>query len=197
MAPQIKRNANLQFSLLLPGNATALMDMWIIGDAFLQEMFATLQTMKTSVPSNSKNIPYLYEQYNVFFFFTTQASKQTNFLARIQNAIAEAFNCRTHLPRYILMILDKDLIEAVSYFDYGETRVLGDTTNWIAKELEHSIESRIEDLLSKKPGAVHNNTRIIWVKMIPRKGIQDISSHERKILAAKPKFNAALNSVSE
>ena len=172
------------------------MDLWIMRDTFLQDTFPTLQTMKTN-PNPGRNIPYIYEQYNDFFFFIASSSQQHNFLARVQNAIAEAFNRRNHLPRYILMILYKDLIEAVNFYDYRESTVLRSTCNWLAKQLEHSIDACLEELTSKKPGAAYGNSKIIWIKMIPRKGMQEISNLDRKILAAKPKFNSALNLVSE
>ena len=181
---------------LLTGNMPALMDIWFIGDAFLQDVFATMQTMKSTAAMDKQSPPYVYEQYNVFVFFTAQTSHQINFLARVQNAMMEAFNRRFHLPRYIVIMLDKDLIEVVNYFKYGESMILDKAIQWLSKELDRTIESRSEDLMQKKPGAAYSNTKTVWTKMIPRKNMQQVSATERKILAAKPKFNAILDDIA-
>ena len=95
------------------------MDIWIIGDTFLQDTFATLQTLRSSASLENKNPLYIYEQYNVFIFFMPKSNQQIHTLGHIHHSIVEAFNRRYHLPWYILMILDKDIIEAVNFYDYG------------------------------------------------------------------------------
>ena len=157
------------------------------------------KTLCRSASLENKNPPYIYEQYNVFIFFMPKSNQQVHTLGCIHHSIVEAFTRRYHLPRYILMILGKDIIEAANFYDYGEPHVLGKLVNWISKELQHCVEARAEDLYNHKPGATHAGTKIIWVKMIPCKSssAHGFSDEEIKILAAKPEFNKALDGITE
>ena len=67
------------------------------------------------------------------------SSNNTNMLARIQNAFAEGINkCKTgNLPKYIIIILDDDLI---SYLDCktidGVATLFGTWIEWLVAEMK-------------------------------------------------------------
>ena len=75
--------------------------------------------------------------------------------------MVEAFNRRYHLPRYIIMVLDKDLIEGINFYEHGESMVIGRMVNWISREIGQALEARSEDLYGKKPGATYMGTKTI------------------------------------
>ena len=144
-----------------------------------------------------KNPPYIYDQY-MFYFFSPRSSQNKNILSRCHSALVEAFNRRYHLPRYIIVVLDKDVIESVNFFDYGQSTILGHIVHWISKELQNYLSTRSEQLYAKKAGSVYPGTRVIWVKMIPRKGLmENFTNHEMDILSGKDKFNAILDEIAE
>ena len=174
------------------------MDVWILGDIFLNDVFATMQTLKMTVAMEKRNPPYLYDQYNVFYFFTPRNNQLTNILMRVRNSIAEAFNRRYHMPRYIVIMLDKDVVESLNYFDPGETKLLGQVMDWISKEVQHCMEARCEDLYRTKAGAAYPGTKVVWVKMIPRKGKStNYTNQELNILDSRQKFNNILDDIAE
>ena len=78
-----------------------------------------------------------------------------HFLAWIVNALAKILNDKdNNVPRYILIILDKDLIQNAELTDFEFTRTLEDTLKWILININCMIETRKEDLDKKRPGAL-------------------------------------------
>ena len=112
-------------------------------------------------------------------------------MARVVNATIEGLNSKEHLPKYVLVLLDKDLIENLNYFEYGISELLDTCVYWLVKEFNRMFEARREDIHQKKPGALSTATepRIIWVAMLPRPMVQD----EHKLLYTnRSKFNKSL-----
>ena len=142
--------------------------------------------------------PYIYEYYNLFAFMTYDTRVSRNILTRLLNAMVEGFNRREHLPKYILMILDKNIVEAATaqfQTDFGIKNVLNRWLDWCAKMLDRLIETRKQDLFAKRPGSVvGNETKIIWLKMIDRPHVER-SDPRFKVLSLRSKFNNAINTL--
>ena len=170
------------------------MDVWFISDTFLSKMFPTLQAMRTSATMANKAPPFVYNQFNVFFFFMSQATRISNVLTKLVNSAVEGFNRREYMPKYICMIIDEDMLFSLDYFQYGITYLLGVCFNWLARQVERLLEARAEDLFKKKPGAVFGETKIVWVKMFTRYGITP-DDPRYKVHSKKYKFNAALDEL--
>ena len=187
---------NLVICLLL-GNVEALMDVWILGDNLLREIFHTFQSLKTSADRSSnrdRHMPYIYSEYNVFFFFMAGSSAIQNFLTKITNVAVEAFNRRDHLPKHIIIIPDEDLIISLNFFAYGSSYLIGTCVNWLSKQLERMMDARIEDLHSKRLGAFYENTKLIWVKMFP--WLVNLPPRLAKVMSLRHKLNLALDELS-
>ena len=73
---------------------------------------------------------------------------------RILNSVVEAFNKRDHLPKYIIFILDKDIIEDVDVFSFDAVKTLGKITAWLIKQINLMLRCRRADLTECRPGAV-------------------------------------------
>ena len=115
----------------------------------------------------------------------------------MQNSIIDAINRRPRLPKYIIMVPDRDLIEAANFFSFGVTKVFGTTVNWLARQIERLIEARREELCKKCPGSIHaNETRMIWVKMIPRPQVPPMT-HKYKVQVLRGKFNIVIDSLNK
>ena len=117
-------------------------------------------------------------------------------MAKMFNAILEGLNSKEKLPRYVLVMLDKDLIQNLNYFDYGEYNMFTMCLKWLVKNIGRVFEERREDLRWKKPGSLSNATepRIIWLTMITRPIIMGDEIFG-KIFSAKAKFNKVLEAV--
>ena len=151
--------------------------------------------MKHGSIVEKRSPPYLYEMFNVFYFFTSPLNFGNNSLIRINNALIEAFNCREQLPAYILIILDRDFIDMINRFDFGIMAQLEHCVNWLATQVTHHLKARREQLWNVKPGAVaQENTKIVWVEMFDRP-INNNGTSDPAI-KIRNKFNRGLNEVA-
>ena len=62
-------------------------------------------------------MPYLYEFYNVFGFTQLASSGVRSVLARVINSLIEGLNERPQLPRYVVVMLDKDVIDEIDVWE--------------------------------------------------------------------------------
>ena len=172
----------------------ALKDVWIVGDIFLWEIEHRLQEMHQSVLAANKTPPYLYERYNIATFF--QNPMVYDSFARIQNAMVDAFNRRHCLPGYIIMIPDKDIIDSADFFNFGVSKLLGITMNWLAKQIECMIDAHWEQIMDRRPGAMTPNLKIIWVKMIEHPPVP-LNDRRYKTQATRAKFNVTIDNLAD
>ena len=153
------------------GNITAVKTIWMVRDAFLKDIMPTLFAMKNEAIQLNIRQPYLYEYYNVETF-TYNGSSMNSVLASINNAILYALNHDQRLLRYILMMLDTDLIKVAvqEHNDCGLKRMLDEFSHWLHKNINSNIETRKNDIQGKKPGAIATSaeSRIVWVTALHR-----------------------------
>ena len=130
--------------------------------------------------------------YNVVLYFASASSRVQSVMAKIVNPVVEGLNSKERLPKYVLILVDKDLIENLNYFEYGIADVLDDCMLWFVHEINKIFELKHEDLQLKKPGTLSTATepRVIWTTMITRPTIDDQYYHN--IYSKKGKFNKAI-----
>ena len=138
--------------------------------------------------------PYLFTQFNVLSFYPNTSGNAV-ILSRVLNALVYTINEYHHLPKHILIMLDKDLITNAKMFDYGAVQAFKNLIKWLVKEFNMIINTRKEDLRNKKPGAItsYAEPRLIWVKMLPRPIIESQCACATYSLCRK--FNDALEEV--
>ena len=176
---------------------SAAYDLWIIGDGFLKDMIPSIRSLKTQATINKKKPPYMYEYFNIKFFHTYHASSTRNAIARIHNAVVEALNTNARLPAYILMMLDSNILETISYFEFGISKCIHRSLCSIFSDLEQMVKTRRGDLLQKKPGALGSSKhpQIIWIEMIEHPS--QMSYMKTKIYNQRSKFNYVLNNMAK
>ena len=96
-------------------NVQAIFDIWILGDEFVKEVFSEFESIKLKAKKD-RNIPPLYiqEYYNVIPYYAT--SGVPNAAARLVNSLVEALNERDRLPKFIIVMIDRDLIMNIDVF---------------------------------------------------------------------------------
>ena len=96
-------------------------------------------------------------------------------LGRVLNCFIDVLNQKSHLPRYVLIIIDKDWFETSGILKYGAGEAVTKAVKWWMKEMNKFIEIRKDHLYSKKPGAiaVASEPRFIWVTMVKRPYIRN------------------------
>ena len=147
---------------------------WFIGDAFLHKNFNGLQALKTEAKLKKDKLPYLYEFYNLSAWFCSQVKTNVPVIAKLQNSLAAALNEYEHLPKYIVIIPDMDIVQDVNLFQCGVKDALYDNINWLFKQVGKCLITRHEDLMDKNLGSVsQDKTRILWVPMLTRPITED------------------------
>ena len=77
------------------------------------------------------------------------SSANPNMLARIQNSVANAINKNKHLPSFLVIILDDDIITYTDYMNLGVSEIFGKLLGWLVKEIDQLITTRKKQLLEK------------------------------------------------
>ena len=131
-------------SVNFSGNIPAIHDTWIVGDTFLREIYPTFQAMETQAVQSKKSPPYAFEYFKVFPFYSSNLQYSRNVLTRIQNAIVEAFNRRERLPQYMIIIMDKDIVEAAEHFTFGVKKIFDRWHKWLETTIQRFIAIRKE-----------------------------------------------------
>ena len=101
----------LHISLFL-GMVPATHDLWILGDAFLQNIFNEFCTWKSEADNKKSDMvpPYMNEYFNVKPFFKGSFSDSLA-ITRVNTALLEAVNEKNaQLPKFLVVLLDNDLL---------------------------------------------------------------------------------------
>ena len=96
------------------------------------------------------------------------------------------------LPKYIIILPDKDIIEAAQQSGFRCKVLFHYMINWLVRNIDEETQDRKEKLKKKRLGAVlcESDPKIIWVKMVVRPFIKN--AEKSYIFAQCNTFNAIL-----
>ena len=163
-------------------------------------MFHTLPVLKNEARTARKDVPYIYEYYNISCFTPNLQTLLHNTLARMVNCLVKAYNDATTLPRLILMIPDWDIIRFVHkyikseniYEDAEIELAIKKALQLLVNQLDRATDTEKDNMVRKKPGlVVSHQPRFIWLKMINRVN----GNGKGNILSFRPVFNADLENI--
>ena len=166
----------------------------MLGDDFFRDMVMTFKAMRAQAKQSDTRQPYLFDNYNVINLTPLRHSNIRAFLARVLNELIKELNKPPYqLPRYIIVILDKDLIANADLYDYGVSRTIEDTLKWLLININQAIETRKEDIMGKRPGGISTTSepRLVWVNMLHRPH----HSMNKRVFSLARKFNDLLEGV--
>ena len=69
------------------------------------------------------------------------------------NSLIEALNLSAKLPRYVIIVLDADLIKSALPCDFGIKVKLSKIANYLMSEINKLMETRRENLKTVRAGA--------------------------------------------
>ena len=121
--------------------------LWILGDNFTAKSYRTHFKRVSSGPNGRTH--FIKQQYDYTPFCNSRfASSNTNMVSRIQNSLASGFNKLKNgiLPRYILVVLDDDLITFLDFKKDGAATLLGTWIEWLVKEFNILVKARLDQL---------------------------------------------------
>ena len=171
------------------GDVKAHKDIWVIGDCFLGEIFHTLQQMKTEAATAKKEMPYVYDYYNILCVRANPLNQGPNssILVNMVNSLVHTLNENNKMPKYILVIPDSNVVNYVWKYKTGTSLMSGTAIDWIASQMANAVLCKKEFLRKIKPGAVvHFKPKFIWIKMLDVPSIDGSITH---------KFNTCLDEV--
>ena len=124
------------FSSVFTGDITALNDLWLVGDAFLQNNYYIFPGIRDKARSSRQPIPYIFEYYNVKCFYMATDVLITDVLVKLVNSLILALNDTLKLPRIILVVPDTDIIDFVNFSASGTRFVFSAAITWIVTQMD-------------------------------------------------------------
>ena len=100
-----------------------------------------------------------------------------------------------HLPRFIVVIINHDIIKDVDVFDRNAHKTIGDNVHWLVHQIDILVKRKKAEIQVKRPGALFvGDPKIIFVRMLRRVGKPFYHGSKLEALHGhRAKFNDALN----
>ena len=138
--------------------------------------------------------PYIYEFYNFDCHYLSQLSPLKPLIVRIYNSLIKAINHSKTLPKYIIVIPDKDIIQSLGMYDYGVYDLLEANVSWLVNRLAKAILTRRDQFKKRRAGVIPKELpKFIWVKMLTQP--HSANHHLTRVWKLKSKFNKVLDAV--
>lgn len=184
----------------------ALFDVWFVGDTSLNSSSQAFKDMQLKAKAvikfnedehlHKEVIPYFYEYYNVSMYTQLGSAGVRSVLGRILNSLLEAINKRPRLPRYVILLLDKDVIDEVNIWEpeAAVSKNFNSIIMWLCRQVNILIKCKRLEISSICPVAVFGeDPRIIFIKVLRRTEFYPLGCRLGKICAVRTKFNEAIN----
>ena len=107
----------------------------------------------------------------------------------------EALNSANKLPRIMVIVLDKEVIEDVNLFDYGVQKEITEVVNKLTRQVDINVRRKRLQLSEKRPGAITSDDEpiLIYTTMMRRARNFKIGSKMEAVCSVRTKFNDILN----
>ena len=155
--------------------------LWIIGDQFCGS--SCLPFFMNSPASQSS---YIKSNFEVSVFFNTDYMKTSTFvhntdiknrIARLHNTVVKAMRTRGILPKFIIFLLEDDIIDYLNYNDYGVSEMYGRIMEYVLREINSSINEFRSMLPSKAKR--ENFPQILWLEPTLHKNYRNLSLRKK------------------
>ena len=161
---------------------------WILGDNFVHDSAAYITRlfgMEGAVLAPGEQ-SYISKKYQVHLFKNSaNVSHVRSALGRFRNLLASALNANDKLPKYIILVLENDLIRCIKFNQPGISELYGRVLRWLSDELHALVMSRKHHLLPKAKKFAY--PQIFWVCLPYHQNfVNDVNRH---------KFNQCLETV--
>ena len=132
---------------ILAEHIPGLQDIWVLGDEFTVNS-ANLyfkQACLTLVRGTNSTGTYCGDNFEIKLFHATQyTSHIRDFMSRLCNTLAEAFNDEKRLPRAIIIVLDDDMIRYAKISKYGMSLVYGKILHYLFSEINKLVAAKLD-----------------------------------------------------
>ena len=130
--------------------------MWIIGDDFVK------QTFTQCVLTDNNFEFYIKTQFSLNELSSSKLEQGGgNILSQICNNLIKGINANPLLPKYIVVLIDTDVIKNVAYSNFGLSRIYGIAVEYLVKNFHHIIETHKEVMPEK--AKKQDTPIVIWM----------------------------------
>ena len=119
-------------------------DVWLLGDNFMAKSYQS-HFKKNEIPDMHLKVEYDYYPYCE----SKYSNKEMNMLCRIKASLARAIGERVKMPKFIIFILDDDIMRYLNYLEDGIATLYGGILKSLVQRIQEMIDERIK-LLPKK-----------------------------------------------
>ena len=172
----------------------------MVGNLFLKDIVGEWESIKHEAEKRQTKDqkeddyipPYILEYFNVHVFHLPTIAGEESSVARIINTTDDAIYKHARLPKYLLVVMDKDLMRDVNMTDSAAPNVTQELMRYLVRQIDMLVRRTKGNFLEKKPGA-HINTKIIFIRMIRRIGKFSEESFMHAASTLKAKMNNSMN----
>ena len=121
-------------------------------------------------------------------------------MVRVLNSLEDTLQSRSRLPRFLIILLDKDLIADFNLDDedFNPKKDFTKALNWFANQVNVAIHRKRVSIEEMKPGAVFgNHLTVLYVCTLRRPTYYSPHSKIGKICGVRFRFNEALTNAAE
>ena len=162
---------------------------------FSMSWATTLKSLKQQFHQKDKSqTPYILDEFNVYAYYPKILSAVNSVCTRVVNCLIEVINDpELKIPAYVIVILDKDVIEFFKHADFGISKLFEKALKWNHRNVTRIVHSKRQDMFDRKSGSIAEVTRFIWVKMVEHTIF--FNKEQRNSLGLFWKFNRTLDEV--
>ena len=161
---------------------------WILGDMQLNDSHGNLIALCNTRILEKKKQLHLFERFNIKTYYPSLMPATRNPFARMFNQLVKALNQKKNhlLPKIIMILPEKNMIEHIDFFGFRISSILDTTIGWLVNKVNREIDSHFQKLAEAKLGSVKaGEPRVIWLKIYNQ-------PHRNQSLSLRNKFNAIL-----
>ena len=174
---------------------------WILGDKFVYDSAAVLKEMFNLVCDNGNDnnlnssysldasdegqMAYLRKHFDVEVFASNASGQSRSVLARFCNVLAKALEAHNKFPKYIIFVIEDDLLRCVNFENSSVSSVFSEILAWLTSEIHEMIHARKGDLPLRSKRYLY--PQVFWAALPLH-----MSLHNQ----LRQKFNQGLESVT-
>ena len=167
---------------LFSDTAKGINTLWILEDNFVAG------TYRLHFKKRGKDDYFLKTNFEVKTYCSSKFNNSNvSYFSRLQNTLAAAINKNELLPKFMIVVLDDDLIQYLDFKTQGQATMYGGCLEWLLKSFYEDVQQKKEYLPTKAKRL--NLPMIYWVEIPNSKHF----SHD--VYDSRVKFNLTLHSV--
>ena len=181
---------------------TAYDEIWFIGNRFVTDRLSNFGCIfvpkdgdgntDSSMEQADENeqdgktvMSYIAENFDASIFTCGKNGNIRSVLGRFKNTFATAINDSGWLPKYIVVVIEDDILRCVNFPEPGFSELFGHCLHWLAFQYKTMIDERKEQLPVRAKRHMH--PLVFWATLPLHKNFDDNETRD--------KFNQCLESV--